>query len=150
MMRRIIEASEASSEKLFPRLNELDSTVDPGAYVIRAAVRATGTFPVKAVICNTASGASARRGAVYRPRIPVFAFSHHAHVVRQLSLVYGVTAEHIECIEDPMELSRISAQHLLDNGLLQPDDLVVLLSKNKPSITRNNLCCIATIRELLN
>lgn len=149
MMRRIIESSEERSEKHFTRLSDIDSMADPGAYVIRAAVKATGAFPVKAVICNTGSGASARRGAAYRPRIPVFAFSPDAAVVRQLSLVYGVTAEHSAYIENPMEQSQVAAQTLLEKGLLQPDDLVVLLSKNRQEIRRNNLCCIATIRELL-
>lgn len=149
MMRRIIESSEESSEKLFTRLTDIDSLVDPGAYVIRAAVKATGAFPVKAVICNTESGVSARRSAAYRPRIPVFAFSPNASVVRQLSLVYGVTAEHSAYMENPLEQSQVAAQTLLEKGLLQPDDLVVLLSKNRPEIRRNNLCCIATIRELL-
>ena len=69
-------------------------------------------------------------------------------VVRQLSLVYGMTAEHCPCIEDPLELSRETARILLEKGDLERDDLVVLLSKNRPEIRRNNLCCIATLDKL--
>ena len=86
--------------------------------------------------------------AAYRPRIPIYALSHHPQVVRQLSLVYGVTAEHCPCINDPLELSRETARILLEKGDLERNDLVVVLSKNRPEIRRNNLCCIAILGEL--
>ena len=149
MMRRIIESSEASSGEHFTRPAQTVNGVGADAYIVHTAVRSAGDLPVKALVCNTGSGASARGCAAYRPRIPIYALSHHPQVVRQLSLVYGVTAEHCSCIEDPLELSRETARILLEKGDLQSDDLVVLLSKNRPEIRRNNLCCIATLGELL-
>ena len=149
MMRRIIESSEASSGEHFTRPAQTVNGVGANAYIVHTAVRSAGDLPVKALVCNTGSGASARGCAAYRPRIPIYALSHHPQVVRQHSLVYGVTAEHCSCIEDPLELSRETARILLEKGDLQSDDLVVLLSKNRPEIRRNNLCCIATLGELL-
>lgn len=51
----------------------------------------------------------------------------------------------VEELEGIVQTARI----LLEKGDLQSDDLVVLLSKNRPEIRRNNLCCIATLGELL-
>ena len=148
MMRRIIESSESSSGEHFTRPETMKNVVGADAYIVHAAVRSSGDLPVKALVCNTGSGASARCCAAYRPRIPIYALSHHPQVVRQLSLVYGVTAEHCPCINDPLELSRVTARILLEKGDLERNDLVVLLSKNRPEIRRNNLCCIATFDEL--
>ena len=148
MMRRIIESSESSSGEHFTRPAQTVNGIGADAYIIHAAVRSAGDLPVKALVCNTGSGASARGCAAYRPRIPIYALSHHPQVVRQLSLVYGVTAEHCSCIEGPLELSRETARILLEKGDLERNDLVVLLSKNRPEIRRNNLCCIATLGEL--
>ncbi len=149
MMCRIIESSEREHAAFFTRLAEIDGENDPAAYVIHAAVNAAENLSAKALICNTASGISASRCSAYRPRIPIFALSHHPHVVRQLALCYGVTAEHCACIERPLELSKVSIEILLQKGLLQKEDLVVLLAKNHPTIEKINLLCAATVGELL-
>lgn len=146
-MSRIVQSAETSAPGLVKRVQALSFEHEASGYMIHAAVKAYESLPVKAIICNTVSGKTARICAAYRPDIPIFALSHDPAVVSQLSICSGVIAEHSTYIENPLELARASARILLEKGDLNGSDLVVLLSSS--AFRDNNLCCIATLDELL-
>ncbi|MPN60705.1 Pyruvate kinase [bioreactor metagenome] len=117
--------------------------------MIRIAVDAAETLPIKAIICNTAVGKSARCCAAYRPRVPIYAFSYRSNVVRQLALVYGVYAECNEFMDSMAELSKDTARRLIEERRLRPEDKVVMLSKNSQARSSNNLFCLGEVREFV-
>lgn len=150
MMSRIVEEAEKSSPAFFNQIDAVDTDGDlEYGFMIRTAVGAAGSLPIRAVICNTGEGKSARCCAAYRPRVPVFALSYRRTVVRQLALSFGVCAEYNEYMESTTELSKKTARRLIAEKRLAPEDRVVMLSKNSPERPTNNLVCLGELREFV-
>jgi pyruvate kinase len=74
----------------------------------------------------THSGMTAKRIAKYRPAMPVIAFTESDAVMRQLSLVWGVTGIKLEQLFDTDRSVRLMEDYLKDHGLVVPGDRVVL------------------------
>ena len=150
MMNRIVEEAEKSSAGFFNHIDGVDTGGDREYdFMIRTAVDAAERLPIRAIVCNTAEGKSARCCAAYRPPVPVYALSYRRCVVRQLALVYGVYAEYNEFMESTVELSKETARRLIAEKRLRPEDKVVMLSKNSQARETNNLLCLGEVREFV-
>ena len=150
VMSRILEETEKSPDYYFTRVREQISDSDENsAFLIHSAVEAAERLPVRAIVCNTASGLSARLCAAYRPRKPIFAFSYNPGVVRQLSLTYGVYAGYNAFAEDVIDLTRQTCRTLIEEKRLAPDDKVAMLAKNSQSMERNNLFCLGAVKDFI-
>ncbi len=68
----------------------------PDEAISHSVVRIAERIEASAILCLTISGATPRRIARYRPRIPIFAFSARNATLRQLQLTWGVVAMSIE------------------------------------------------------
>jgi pyruvate kinase len=80
----------------------------------------------RAIVTPTSSGQTALRISKYRPRAPIIAFSMDETAVRQLALVWGVTAFHIDRIDDQQEFFRAVVRHCMERNLVEDGDLIVL------------------------
>ena len=150
MMTRIVEEAEKSSRSFFNQIDVVDTDGDREYdFVIRAAVGAAEALDLRAIVCNTGEGKSARCCAAYRPLVPIYAFSYRKHVVRQLALVYGVYAEYNAFVEEMLELGHETARRLIDGKRLRPEEKIVMLSKNSPARETNNLICLGEVREFI-
>lgn len=148
VMNRIVEETEKSSQGFFNHIDGVDTEGDREYdFMIRTAVGAAEALPLRAIVCNTAEGKSARCCAAYRPLVPIYALSYHRCVVRQLALVYGVYAEYNEFMESTVELGKETARRLIAEKWLRPEDKVVMLSKNSLARETNNLICLGEVRE---
>ncbi len=150
MMNRIIEETEKSAPNYFDAIDRVDTACTREyEFMIRTAVDAADSLPVRAIICNTGVGKSARCCAAHRPRVPIYAFSYRSIVVRQLALVYGVYSIRNEFMDSMLELTKDTAHRLITEKFLQPDDKVVMLSKNSQARATNNLFCLGEVREFV-
>lgn len=80
----------------------------------------------KAIVCLTATGATARAIARHRPDIPVYAFTDDARVVRQLALLWGTKAFEIPFQKDTDTGVSTVHERLLADGLVESGDLIVI------------------------
>ena len=90
VMDRIARATEPElpyGDWVFTRA---DSEGDVAASVARAAVGATYTLGLAAIVVPTRSGRTARLVSAHRPRVPVLAVSPRIETVRRLNLLFGV------------------------------------------------------------
>ena len=71
---------------------ETDGT-DVASSVARAAVGATYTLGLAAIVVPTRSGRTARLVSAHRPRMPVLAISPRLETVRRLNLLFGIQCE---------------------------------------------------------
>lgn len=74
----------------------------------------------------THSGMTAKRIAKYRPTMPIIAFTESDEVLRQLSLVWGVTGIKLEQLFDTDRSVRLMQDYLREHGHVIPGDRVVL------------------------
>lgn len=102
---------------------------DPVAWAVaHAVVQAAQDLDVKAILCPTRSGATARRIAAYRPTATIVGISRDEDILAQLSLIWGVRPIMMrdeinpdEEVEQIMKLSRKA-------GYIEKGDLVAVAS----------------------
>lgn len=88
---RVMDRILAEAERLLgPRREEPGS--DPADVIAHAACAAAERVGARAIVVPSNTGATARRVARYRPRMPVFALARTESVRRRLGLVWGVEA----------------------------------------------------------
>jgi pyruvate kinase len=121
VMRRILEQAETALEP---------STVEMGAgvsdVIARAACDVATRLGAAAIVVATRSGFTARAVARHRPRLPVIALTPDDAVRRRLSLVWGVTALHLQWEEHPETLLSRFREPVRAAGLLQQGARVVV------------------------
>ena len=109
-----------------------EDSEDPVSWAIaRAAVHAAEELNVAAILCPTQSGATARRVASFRPRMPIVGLSHSSEIARSLALMWGVIPMTVADL--PEELSAGDAiarvvDAVRDSGSVRSGDLVAVVA----------------------
>jgi len=96
--------------------------------VADAAYNAAKAAGVAAMVVFTASGASARLIARYRPPVCLFAMTPDEQVARRLAVVYAVEAIVAPHVASTDEMLGQMDGILLDRGALHKDDLVIFVA----------------------
>lgn len=93
----------------------------------RAAVRACESMPIRAIIADTLTGRTARYLSAFRGQIPVYAICYREHVMRELSLSYGIKPMYMERHSSRDAFIIASLQTLLRKDKIKLDDYILLL-----------------------
>lgn len=151
VMKRIILEAEKAPRQYFTRLIDVpESGSMQTKYILRSAVHAADFLPVKAIICSTLRGISARLCSAMRPKVLIYAPTPDEKTMRRLALSYGVVPLLSEFQDSVTQLHQHTLQVVAKSPHgLQDEDLVVMLDRHSNAASRNNLCCIATWGEML-
>lgn len=149
-MARIICQAESATKEHFtlPRRDIADS-YPQRSYLIRCAMTSAEHLPVKAIVCSTDTGTAARLSAAYRATVPVMALSGNPTVVRQLALSYGVYASPCESFDNASQMVLRSAKILLDEGKIEPNDLVAVVGNYPLNHEGTNFFCVNTLESII-
>jgi pyruvate kinase len=123
----------AEVEKSRSDIHETPSVVltnERSAFLTKMAVEAALKLNARAIIADTSSGNSIRNMAGFRGRKPIFAHCYDWHVVRQLSLSFGVVAEYIGKTKDSRDFVHRALMSHLKSGTLREQDLVIVIAGN--------------------
>ncbi|MCF8098810.1 MAG: pyruvate kinase [Desulfarculaceae bacterium] len=127
MMDRLCRASEGqvNSETL---LKEELSPLLPAvaAALSRAACWLSRDLKPAAIVASTTSGSTARLISRYRPEAIFVGLTPDPSTCRQLALSWGVVPALVEPFEDIEEMAQRAGQWILDNGLAQPGEHIIL------------------------
>jgi pyruvate kinase len=99
--------------------------------IARAAVQAAEDLNVAAIACPTRSGATAKRVAAFRPRMPILGIAHQQEAVGALALYWGVTPSLIEFLPEEKlgdEGVKRAADATVKAGLAKSRDLVAVVA----------------------
>jgi pyruvate kinase len=121
-------ACEAEAERPMGwNLEKEADTHNKRVYFARAAAHACREMPVKAIIADTETGRIARLVSSHRPPVPIYVKSPDIHTVRELSLTYGVYAQQQARSANTEQLISQSVRSLLSEGVLEEEDVVVIV-----------------------
>ena len=98
------------------------------AYLAKAAVKAALRLGTAAIVADSLTGKSIRALAAYRGPNPIYAQLYDEKVVRQLSLSYGVYAEHVTMDVTSNEPLQQSIRRLVSEKQFKDEDLIVVLA----------------------
>jgi pyruvate kinase len=111
---------------------------DPAYTIAYSACRAAHELGLKALVCPTLSGRSARLISAHRPTVPIYALSPGRETVRRCGLMWGVQAASLRRWETTEELIAASARRVVELGWAKPGDRVGItagLPSGRPGTT---------------
>lgn len=127
----------------------LGDNPDVTSFLAKQAVRATCSLPIKAIITDSFSGRTARNLAAFRGKYPVLAICYKEKTMRHLALSYGVEAIFMPEKANGQAYYFAALRKLLDDGVLQPSDMVAYLSGGKQG-THTSFLEINTVSDVLD
>ncbi|HEX8496161.1 MAG TPA: pyruvate kinase, partial [Actinomycetales bacterium] len=131
-MARIIENTEEHGLERIAPLGTQPRT--RGGAITLAAAQIGGQLDVTKLVTFTQGGDSARRMSRLRSSIPLLAFTPEPVVRSQLALSWGVQTYLTPFVKHTDEMARQVDQILLDNGVVQRGDLVIIVAGSPPGI----------------
>lgn len=132
-MARIIESTEEHGLDRIPPLGTKPRT--QGGAVTLAAAEVAEFVEAKFLCVFTQSGDSARRMARIRSHIPMLAFTPVEGIRRRMSLTWGITSFLVDMVTHTDAMYRQVDDILLERGLAEIGDKVVVISGSPPGIT---------------
>lgn len=118
-------------------------------YFARAAAHACREMPIKAIVADSETGRIARLVSSYRPSVPIYVKSPDMHTVRELSLTYGVYAQQQSRPANTDQLISQSVRSLLRDGVLEAEDVVVVVGGTPGLTGTTNFLVINSVARCL-
>jgi pyruvate kinase len=94
------------------------------AAIAFGAVGAVYQLDLKALVCPTLTGTTARYLSSHRPKVPVLALSPRLDVVRRCAIYWGVRAEHQEEPHDTTTLLEVCSEKAKEFGVAEVGDKI--------------------------
>ena len=94
------------------------------AAIAFGAVGAVYQLGLKALVCPTLTGTTARYLSSHRPQVPILALSQHIEIVRRCSIYWGVQARLQEEPHDTPTLLEVCAEQAKEHGMAKPGEKI--------------------------
>ncbi len=125
----IIHAAESRTLEFDPsRLRRMHRGNTDAENICHSACLIAAEADAKAIITITKSGKTAQMLSMYRPNVPIVAFSQSEQTLRRLNIVWGVQAELIKDVADTDETLRMARDMALKLGYITSGDKVVYVT----------------------
>jgi pyruvate kinase len=121
---RVTEPRLKYGELVFTRVEEHEH--DIAETVAQVAVAACYRLGLKAIVCPTSSGRTARLISAHRPRVPVLAVSQRLETVRRMNLLFGISSTQAEDWTSIRKLLDDCATLARDHDMAESGDLVAI------------------------
>jgi len=129
MMSRIIETAEASPRYgRHRRRRGGDESMSVPEAIGDAVAYMSEELNLRAIAVFTQSGSSARLVSMFRPRVPVFAFSPFPEILRRAALYWGVTPIGMPRVQSTDRMVEGAAQILRARGVVKLGDLIAVVA----------------------
>lgn len=145
-------AAQAEKDKLADndiRIPLDGNSNDVTAFLAKQAIKATLKLKMRAIITDSYSGRTARNLAAFRGNYPVLAICYKEKTMRHLALSYGVEAIYMPERANGQEYYFAALRRLLQEGKLQPTDMVGYLSSGKAG-TQTSFLEINVVKDALD
>ena len=107
-----------------PDIDLVNVTRPIAGVLARSMVAATLKLPVKAIIMDTCTGRTGRYLAEFRPKVPIYAMCYNNFTMREMALIYNITAFPFEITGTKEGFVKNSIEILLNEGKINKGDLV--------------------------
>ena len=113
--------------------------------ICEAIAHAAEDLPMGAIAIFTETGNTARMISKYRPKVPIYAFTHIAPVVNRVNLYWGVHPVRCRQAHSAEQMVSMAEQALVRGGQLQPGDVLGVVAGTRQASGSTNLMRLHTV-----
>ncbi|HEV2396952.1 MAG TPA: pyruvate kinase [Candidatus Sulfotelmatobacter sp.] len=115
--------------------------------ICEAIAHAAEDLPMGAIAIFTETGNTARMISKYRPKVPIYAFTHIEPVVHRLNLYWGIHPVRCRQPRSVEQMVQTAEQVLVSSGLLKPKDVLGVVAGTRQSSGSTNLMRLHVVTE---
>ena len=104
-------------------------------------------LPMGAIAIFTETGNTARMISKYRPKTPIYAFTHAEPVVQRMNLYWGVHPVRCRQARSAEQMVTMAEQDLVRRGLLKPGDVLGVVAGTRQASGSTNLMRLHVVTE---
>ncbi len=148
IMSRIVVEAESNSADLgqFRRRRE-HRGLSVAETICESIAHAAEDLPMGAIAIFTETGNTARMISKYRPKVPIYAFTHAEPVVRRMNLYWGVHPVRCRQAHSAQEMVTLAEQDLVRCGVLKPKDVLGVVAGTRQASGSTNLMRLHVVTE---
>jgi pyruvate kinase len=126
-----------------------DINAQVAAQLTKVVVEAAEKLDVEAIIADTTTGKTIRALAAYRGRHTIYAQCYDPHVMRKLSLSYGVHVDYMKVPDDHTNFIKLALENVSHKQVFSKDNLIAVISGNFGQAIGASYIEMATVENLI-
>jgi len=148
MMSRIIVEAECNMGDLGQtRRRREHRGLSVAETICEAIAHAAEDLPMGAIAIFTETGNTARMISKYRPKAPIYAFTHIAPVVSRMNLFWGVHPVRCRQAHSASEMVSLAEQTLVRRGQIKPGNVLGVVAGTRQASGSTNLMRLHVVTE---
>jgi pyruvate kinase len=147
MSRIVIEAESNMADLGQQRRRREHRGLSVAETICEAIAHAAEDLPMGAIAIFTETGNTARMISKYRPKVPIYAFTHIEPVVRRMNLYWGVHPVRCRQPRSVEQMVVMAEQDLVSRGQLKPKDVLGVVAGTRQASGSTNLMRLHVVTE---
>jgi len=115
--------------------------------ICESIAHAAEDLPMGAIAIFTETGNTARMISKYRPKVPIYAFTHSAPVVNRLNMYWGVHPVPCQQARSAEQMVTMAEQDLVSRGVLKPKDVLGVVAGTRQASGSTNLMRLHVVTD---
>lgn len=147
MARIVVEAERNVGDLSQVRRRRENRSLSVAETICESIAHAAEDLPMGAIAIFTETGNTARMISKYRPKAPIYAFTHIAPVVQRMNLYWGVHPMRCQQARSAEQMVNIAEQTLVGRGVLRPGEVLGVVAGTRQTSGSTNLMRLHVVTE---
>ncbi|HZQ95432.1 MAG TPA: pyruvate kinase [Candidatus Sulfotelmatobacter sp.] len=148
IMARIVVEAESNVGDVGPvRRRRERRSLSIAETICESIAHAAEDLPMGAIAIFTETGNTARMISKYRPKAPIYAFTHMASVVQRMNLYWGVHPVRCSQARSAEQMVSLAEQSLVRRGQLKPGEVLGVVAGTRQTSGSTNLMRLHVVTE---
>jgi pyruvate kinase len=147
MSRIVVEAERNIADYEYTRRRRDRRSLSVPETICEAIAHAAEDLPMGAIAIFTETGNTVRMISKYRPKAPIYAFTHSQPVVNRMNLYWGVRPVRCHQARSAEEMVSLAEKDLLSRGVLKPQDVLGVVAGTRQSAGSTNLMRLHVVTQ---
>ena len=148
IMSRIVVEAECNMDDLGQsRRRREHRSLSVAETICESIAHAAEDLPMGAIAIFTETGNTARMISKYRPKVPIYAFTHIEPVVQRMNLYWGVHPVRCRQARSAEQMVTMAEEELVRRGILEPGDVLGVVAGTRQASGSTNLMRLHVVTE---
>ena len=147
MARIVVEAEDNMGDFIHSRRRREHRGLSVAETICESIAHSAEDLPMGAIAVFTETGNTARMISKYRPKVPIYAFTHIDPVVHRMNLYWGVHPVRCRQARSAEQMVTMAERDLVRRGLLKPGDVLGVVAGTRQASGSTNLMRLHVVTD---